>query len=44
MANLVQRLVFLLVPLAAILIPLFRLLPEIISRDKSAACTAAMAS
>jgi TRAP transporter TAXI family solute receptor len=36
MANLVQRLVFLLVPLAAILIPLFRLLPEIIShRQKS---------
>ena len=32
MANLVQRLVFLLVPLAAILIPLFRLLPEIISQ------------
>jgi TRAP transporter TAXI family solute receptor len=32
MANLVQRLVFLLVPLAAILIPLFRLLPEVISR------------
>jgi TRAP transporter TAXI family solute receptor len=32
MANLVQRLVFLLVPLAAILIPLARLLPEIISR------------
>ena len=32
MANLVQRLVFLLVPLAAILIPLVRLLPEVISR------------
>ncbi len=32
MANLVQRLVFLLVPLAAILIPLARLLPEIISQ------------
>jgi TRAP transporter TAXI family solute receptor len=32
MANLVQRLVFLLVPLAAILIPLFRLLPDVISR------------
>ena len=32
MANLVQRLVFLLVPLAAILIPLFRLLPDIISQ------------
>ena len=32
MANLVQRLVFLLVPLAAILIPLVRLLPEAISR------------
>jgi TRAP transporter TAXI family solute receptor len=36
MANLVQRLVFLLVPLAAILIPLARLLPEAISqRQKS---------
>ena len=32
MANLVQRLVFLLVPLAAILIPLARLLPEVISQ------------
>jgi TRAP transporter TAXI family solute receptor len=32
MANLVQRVVFLLVPLAAILIPLFRLLPDIISQ------------
>ena len=32
MANLVQRLVFLLVPLAAILIPMFRLLPELISQ------------
>jgi TRAP transporter TAXI family solute receptor len=32
MANLVQRLVFLLVPLAAILIPLARLLPEAIER------------
>jgi len=32
MANLVQRLVFLLLPSAAILIPLFRLLPEIISQ------------
>jgi len=32
MANFVQRLVFLLVPLAAILIPLFRLLPDIISQ------------
>jgi hypothetical protein len=32
MANLVQRLVFLFVPLAAILIPLFRLLPEMISQ------------
>jgi TRAP transporter TAXI family solute receptor len=32
MANLVQRLVFLLVPLAAILIPVVRLLPEAISR------------
>ena len=32
MANLVQRLVFLLVPLAAILIPLVRLLPEAIER------------
>ncbi len=32
MANLVQRLVFLLVPLAAILIPLVRLLPEVIER------------
>jgi hypothetical protein len=36
MANLVQRLVFLLVPLAAILIPVARLLPEVISqRQKS---------
>ncbi len=34
MANLVQRLVFLLVPLAAILIPLFRLLPEFISHQQ----------
>jgi len=41
-ANLVQRLVFLLVPLAAILIPLVRLLPEAISRQ--AACIAAMGS
>jgi hypothetical protein len=32
MANLVQRLVFMLVPLAAILIPLARLLPEVISQ------------
>jgi hypothetical protein len=32
MANMVQRLVLLLVPLAAILIPLVRLLPEAISR------------
>jgi TRAP transporter TAXI family solute receptor len=32
MANLVQRLVFLLVPLAAILIPIIRLLPEAIER------------
>ena len=32
MANFVQRLVFLLVPLAAILIPLARLLPEVISQ------------
>jgi len=32
MANFVQRLVFLIVPLAAILIPLARLLPEVISQ------------
>ena len=32
MANMVQRLVLLLVPLAAILIPLVRLLPEAIAR------------
>jgi TRAP transporter TAXI family solute receptor len=37
MANLVQRLVFLLVPLAAILIPLVRLLPEAISRRQTSA-------
>jgi TRAP transporter TAXI family solute receptor len=34
-ANLVQRLVFLLLPLAAILIPLVRLLPEFISRRQT---------
>ena len=32
MANLVQRIVFLLVPLAAILVPLVRLLPDVISQ------------